>query len=156
MQTISELTSVHTQSGLIQWIGVRPTRRANLISLDEVQITDKGLEGDHYQTGGKRSVSLIQYEHLAVIASILGRDVVHPADLRRNIVVSGINLLALRKNQFKIGDAILQGSGLCAPCSRMQETLGEGGYNAVRGHGGITATIIQPGKIRIGNYLIPQ
>ena len=155
MQTISELTSVHAQSGIVQWIGVRPERRANLIALDAVEITDKGLQGDHYQTGGKRSVSLIQYEHLPVIASVLGRETVHPADLRRNILISGINLLGLRKAQFRIGNAILEGSGICAPCSRMQETLGDGGYNAVRGHGGITATIIQPGSIKIGDALVP-
>jgi len=139
---------------MVQWIAVRPERRADLVPLDEVQITDKGLVGDHYQNGGKRSVTLIQYEHLSVIASILGKEAINPADLRRNIVVSGINIMALRKAQFKIGDAILEGSGLCAPCSRMHEVFGEGGYNAIRGHGGITATIIKPGLITIGDDLI--
>jgi len=155
MQTISELTSIHAHSGLVYWIGVRPERRADLIALDEVMVTENGLEGDHYNTGGKRSVSLIQYEHLAVIASMLGSEKINPADLRRNIVVNGINLLALRKAQFKIGDVILEGSGICAPCSRMQETLGDGGYNAVRGHGGITATIVNPGRVQIGDSVIP-
>jgi len=152
MQTIPQLTSKHARSGMVQWIGVRPKRRAELMALDQVEITDNGLKGDHYSSGGKRSVSLIQYEHLSVIAAMLDRNAINPADLRRNIVVSGINLLALRKTQFKIGDAILEGSGICAPCSRMHEIFGDGGYNAVRGHGGITATIIKAGMVGIGGH----
>ncbi len=155
METIASLTSRNAQTGLIQWIGIRPKRREPMVATDLVHITEMGLAGDHYESGGKRSVTLIQYEHLAVIASMLNTMTVSPADLRRNIVVSSINLLGLRKRQFKIGEAILEGTGLCAPCSRMEEIFGEGGYSAVRGHGGITAKIIQPGKVEIGDKLLP-
>jgi MOSC domain-containing protein YiiM len=71
--------------------------------------------------------------------------------LRRNIVVSGINLQALKEQQFKIGEAVLFGTGNCPPCSRMEENLGPGGYCAMRGHGGITAYVLQPGKICLGD-----
>lgn len=155
METIAALTARNAQQGMVQWIGIRPKRRAPLIATDAIEITQHGLAGDHYASGGKRSVTLIQYEHLSVIASMLGVMSVTPADLRRNIVVSSINLLGLRNRQFKIGSAILEGTGLCAPCSRMEETFGEGGYTAVRGHGGITAKIIEPGNINISDELLP-
>lgn len=155
METIASLTSRNAQSGMVQWIGYRPKRREPVIATDSISVLKEGLEGDHYASGGKRSVTLIQYEHLAVIASMLNTMSVSPADLRRNIVVSSVNLLGLRKRQFKIGEAILEGTGLCAPCSRMEEIFGEGGYSAVRGHGGITAKIIQPGKVEIGDKLLP-
>ena len=53
---------------------------------------------------------------------------------------SGLNLLASNGRRLRIGsDAVLEITGVCAPCSRMEQILGEGGYNAVRGHGGLTA-----------------
>ena len=155
METIASLTSKNAQSGLVQWMGIRPLRREPMKALDAIQVSESGIEGDHYQSGGKRSITLIQYEHLYAIASYLKLASVSPADLRRNIVVSSINLLGLRNRQFKIGEVVLEGTGLCAPCSRMEEILGHGGYSAVRGHGGITAKIIKPGDIHIGDKLIP-
>ncbi len=90
-----------------------------------------------------------------MIASICGRASVLPEELRRNLVVSGINLLALKDRQFWIGNVLLEGTGICAPCSRMEATLGSGGYNAMRGHGGITARIIRTGTIALGDQMVP-
>jgi MOSC domain-containing protein YiiM len=130
-------------------------RRAPPTSLEVVQaIAGCGLEGDHRtqgSAGSKRQVTLIQCEHLAVVASLLGRDELTPDLLRRNLVVSGINLLALKDQRFTVGDVVLEGSGLCVPCSRMETNLGAGGYNAMRGHGGITAHIVVGGAIRLGD-----
>lgn len=122
-----------------------------MTGLEEVQINlETRLEGDRFKgrTGNPRQVTLIQQEHLAVIAGCLGRDRLEPSLLRRNIVVSGINLLALKDKYFRIGDALLEFTGLCHPCSKMERQLGEGGYNAMRGHGGITARVCEAGPVR--------
>jgi MOSC domain-containing protein YiiM len=74
--------------------------------------------------------------------------------LRRNIVVSGINLLALKDKQFHLGGALLEYSGACHPCSKMEAALGSGGYNAMRGHGGITARVLEVGRAAIGDPLV--
>jgi MOSC domain-containing protein YiiM len=112
------------------------------------------LRGDRYESSGKRQVTLLQAEHLAVLSSFAGRTV-EPAILRRNILVSGINLVALKGARFRLGDALLEGTGPCEPCSRMEEALGPGGYNAMRGHGGITARVLETGWIRLGDALEP-
>ena len=114
METIAQLTARFANPGKVEWIGIRPGRRSDIVSLSEVSVAMSGLEGDHYQSGGKRAVTLIQQEHLAVIASFLGWSETAPELLRRNIVVSGINLLGLRNRRFRAGTAILEGSGLCA------------------------------------------
>lgn len=140
------------QVGRVEWIGIRPSREEAMIALDSVQIDlDKGLEGDRFKgrPGSRRQVTLIQQEHLAVIAACLNRDAIPPSLLRRNIVVSGINLLALKDKAFRIGDATLEFTGLCHPCSKMERLLGAGGYNAMRGHGGITARVWESGLVRL-------
>jgi len=151
MRTLAELLSTMPQRGRVEWIGVRPARRVPLTPLREVEaVAESGLRGDRYASPGKRQVTLIQAEHLPVLASVLGKPV-EPEMLRRNIVVSGINLVALKSARFRIGEALLEGTGPCEPCSRMEETLGAGGYNAMRGHGGITARVLEGGWIRIGD-----
>ncbi len=140
------------QLGNVEWIGVRPARGAAMLVLDCVQIDLQcGLQGDRFngRAGNPRQVTLIQQEHLQVIAACLGRDGITPELLRRNIVVSGINLLALKHKIFRIGDAVLEFSGLCHPCSKMERQLGAGGYNAMRGHGGITARVHAAGLVRL-------
>ncbi|MEL6122190.1 MAG: MOSC domain-containing protein [Bacteroidota bacterium] len=154
-KTIHDLKSTIPQIGALRQILIRPKKRGEITSSDTLDITvSQGLLGDHYsKSGGKRMVTLIQEEHLDVIAAILDKEI-DPTKLRRNLVVSGINLLSLHDMQFRIGpDVILHGTGHCHPCSRMETNLGPGGYNAVRGHGGITATVIQGGRIRINDSI---
>lgn len=150
------LAPVH--AGKIIWIGLRPERRAPLIAAPSVSlIAGKGIAGDHYQTSanGARQVTLIASEDLAAIASFLRVERVWPDQLRRNLVTTGINLVALKRRRFRIGSALLEASGECAPCSRMEDEFGPGGYNAVRGRGGLTARIIQGATIAIGDAVEP-
>jgi len=140
------------QSGSVEWIGIRPTKRGEVLPLETVVVTQEGgLGGDHY--GGKsrnRQVTLIQKEHLDAVASILQKNI-DPTLTRRNIVVSGINLLSFQSKQFKIGDVVMEMTGLCHPCSRMEKNFGPGGYNAMRGHGGITAKVVSGGEIKLSD-----
>lgn len=98
-----------------------------------------------------RQVTLIQHEHLEVIAKLAGVPAVDVAALRRNLVVSGINLIALKNARIRVGEALLEIVGPCQPCSRMEEEVGPGGYAAMRGHGGMTARVIESGAIRVGD-----
>ena len=151
--SIHELLNTLPQVGKVEWIGLRPTRRETMKVVSQVQADEKvGLVGDRYAgSSGKRQVTLIQHEHLAVIASLLGMPRCDPALLRRNIVVSGLNILALKDKQFRVGGALLEYTGLCHPCSFMEEVFGAGGYNAIRGHGGITARVLQSSLISVGS-----
>jgi len=141
------------QIGKVEWIGIRPERKAPLQALTEVPVTEeKGLQGDHYsKAGGNRQVTLMQAEHLNAVANYLNIETIDPDIVRRNIVVSGVNLLAFNDRQFQIGEVILHMTGSCHPCTRMETELGAGAYNALRGHGGITAKVVRGGTIRLGD-----
>jgi MOSC domain-containing protein YiiM len=156
---LQELIADVPQTGRVRWIGVRPESRADMLELDAVEARrEAGLTGDHARPGARnaRQVTLIQWEHIAVINSLLGRSREHPVlaqDLRRNLVISGINLFSLKGRRFKIGQAIFETTGWCQPCARLEQRLGRGTFQAVRGHGGITARVIESGIIRLEDEL---
>lgn len=155
MSDSNQLFNSIPQIGRVEWIGVAPAKQAPINTVPSVEVAiESGLSGDHHAKGNstsKRQVTLIQSEHLPVIASLCHLESVDPALLRRNVVVSGINLRSLKAKRFKIGTAVLEGTGPCAPCSLMEQTLGPGGYQAMRGHGGITAVVLQSGVIGLGD-----
>ena len=142
--------------GRLAWIGLRTARRGSVLEVERAELSPQaGLIGDHYggRAGGKRQVTLIAAEDLAAVASFLGRPAVAPAPLRRNLVVEGINLTALKQRFVRIGEAVLEITDECHPCSRMEDALGEGGYNAMRGRGGLTARVVQGAEIRLGDRI---
>lgn len=156
--SLARLIEAPVRPGSVVWIGARPERRAEM-NAEPVALLEagRGLVGDRYANrGGARQLTLIEAESLATIASHLGRDAVAPSDVRRNVVVRGINLLALKGRCFRIGAALLECSGEAHPCSRMEEILGTGGYNAMRGLGGITARVIDGATIRVGDAVAPE
>lgn len=142
-------------AGKLEWIGLRPARKVPMQVVDEVQALEGlGLAGDRRcegRRGSARQVTVISVEYLNIIAQLLKRETIDPALLRRNLVVSGINLTALRHQRFQVGEAIFEATALCHPCSRMTEVLGEHGVAAMLGHGGICAKIIQSGQIKAGD-----
>ncbi len=155
METLADRLARLPQTGRVEWIGLSPHPRGELAAVNEaVLLVDHGLEGDHHakhRPGGDRQVTLLQAEHLPVIASLAHFSTVTPGLLRRNLVIAGINLLALKGRRFAIGECELEGTGPCDPCSRMEENLGSGGLNAMRGHGGLTARVLVGGPIRVGD-----
>jgi MOSC domain-containing protein YiiM len=170
MDDLRSLTARFPRAGRLEAIVLRPGRETPAVSVPSAHaLTERGLEGDHRGDkaasrpgGGKRQVTLIQAEHLPLIRAWTGMDVT-PADLRRNLVVSGVNLLAQhalfddRPLQVRIGaDVVIVVTGPCDPCSKMEALLGPGGYNAMRGHGGITARVIRGGMLAVGDAVVVE
>jgi len=153
VENIRDIMARHAQVGRIDWIGLRSARYADVDVLAKVTVTQNGFTGDHAKLG-KRAVTLIQAEHIPVISALAGANVT-PEMLRRNLVVSGLNLLAIRKGFLRIGDVVIEVTGPCPPCSRMEKVIGSGGYNAMRGHGGWYAEVIVGGGIVLGAQVVP-
>ncbi len=147
-----------SQRGRLTWIGVRPAHGAPMVVLAEAAaIADRGLDGDRTAAGaggGRRQVTLVQGEHLPVVAGFVGVAAIDPTQVRRNLVVTGINLAALHGLRVAIGDeVIVVPTGPCAPCRKLDALIGPGGFQAMRGHGGVTARIERGGRLRLGDVV---
>ncbi len=154
------------RTGRLEAIVLRPGRGLPAVEADAAEaLAGRGLQGDRTgdkartsPQGGKRQVTLLQAEHLPLIAAFAGTAQVPATLLRRNLVVSGLNLLAARSPfadqpvHLHLGDeVVLELTGPCDPCSKMETLLGPGGYNAMRGHGGLTARVLRSGRLRVGD-----
>jgi MOSC domain-containing protein YiiM len=161
------ITRIATQ-GRVEVIIIRPERDQPAQYVDAAKAEPRfGLTGDRRaQTkrtniaSRKRELSLLQAEHLPLIANWCGIENIEATRLRRNLVISGVNLLAMKspfadvRLEWQIGnDVCIEVTGPCDPCSKMEAELGAGGYNAMRGHGGMTAMIVVGGVIRVGDVV---
>jgi MOSC domain-containing protein YiiM len=162
MKDLRALVSEFPDGGRLDAVFLRPARGAPMLRPQQcLAIEGLGLQGDRTASGrggGKRQVTLLQAEHLAVVAALMRRAAIDPADLRRNLVVSGINLLAAKSlfpdQPLRLllgGEVVLEVTGPCEPCSKMHDKLGPGAYNALRGHGGVTARVLHGGTLSIGD-----
>jgi MOSC domain-containing protein YiiM len=164
--TLRELTQQFASEGRIEAIILRPARGEPAVVVAEARAEPgRGLLGDRRanavrsgRQSSKRELTLFQAEHLPVVANWCGLTELQPTRLRRNLVVSGLNLIGMRSPfpdvllEWAVGDeVIIQVTGPCEPCSKMAVELGEGSYNSLRGHGGMTARILSGGVIRVGD-----
>lgn len=150
-----DLLDVFPRPGRVTWIGLAPARRAPIQVVDSARlVAGQGLVGDHH-TGRNRQLTLIMAEHLPVIAALVGLDAVAPEQTRRNIVVEGINLVALKGSPFRVGTALCEHTGPCTPCAFMEQTFGSGALNAMRGHGGICCRVLEDGDVAVGDPVAP-
>ena len=110
-----------------------------------------GIEGDRHAVSEgahtKRQVLLIDQETLDMFE-------LSPGEVKENITTSGIDLHSLAEGQnLALGDeAVVEITGHCAPCGRMDE-IREGYSTALEGHRGMLATVIRGGQIAIGHVV---
>lgn len=144
--------------GKLEWIGLRSERRGEVVVVEQAEaVVDLGLVGDHRMKktpGSARQVTLISREYIESICRHIGHNAIDPRLLRRNLVISDMNMNLLRYQRLQIGEVIIETNALCHPCSRMDEALGAGGTAAMFGYGGLCARILQGGIMRIGDAVI--
>jgi MOSC domain-containing protein YiiM len=118
-------------------------------------VAGRGVRGDRYfdhQPDFKGQITFVARETLervwAELAIPAGRRDI--AATRRNVVTSGIDLIALIGREFSIGGVRFLGTEECKPCSWMDRAIGDGAEARLRGHGGLRARILSDGVLRVG------
>jgi len=116
-----------------------------------------GIRGDRYEvrTGywtniDECEVTLINAEDLDDIEKETGISV-NNGEHRRNIVVRGIHVKQLLGVRFRIGDSVMLGTRLRPPCGYIQKITVPGMTRALGRCGGICASVIDAGKISVGD-----
>ena len=121
-------------------------------------IAGRGLAGDRYlkRTGywsgtDECQVTLIAAESLEEIGAKTEVSV-SEGQHRRNIVTRGVDLQALGRRRFRVGEALLAFDRPRPPCRYIQSVSQRGMTKALgRTRGGICARVIEGGMIREGD-----
>ena len=137
-------------SGSVVSIQLSVGHRAPMKSVESARMIENyGIEGDrHVISEGvrtKRQVLLTDEETLAKFGLSRG-------DIRENITLSNIDIHSLSEGDRVSlgGDAVVEITGHCAPCARMDE-IRDGLRIAIEGQRGMLATVISGGQVNVGD-----
>jgi len=138
-------------------LAMRPVQAA-------VAVAGQGLVGDRYQTGTGEwcydrrlydDVTLIAVEALDAAGAENGVHLQRGA-ARRNLETRAVDLQALVGRHFHIGEVVLHGNRPCEPCRYLDRVTGQPAKAALRGRGGLRASVITGGAVRVGDSVLVQ
>lgn len=149
-----------TFTGAVTALWLAGERSASPTERETVEaVAGRGLRGDRYfrpadAEGPGVEVTLVERE--ALRAAERDYDVsLPPGAHRRNVVTSGVPLNHLVGRQFRVGDAVFEGTGLCEPCAHMESLAVDGAREALVHRGGLEARIVETGALAVDDDVSP-
>ncbi len=126
-----------------------------LVEVKEVEcVSGRGLRGDRffdYQEDYKGQVTFFSMEVFEKLCAHFSINDKSAGVLRRNIIVSGVDLLSLIGKNFEIQGVKLHGTQHCAPCNWMNVAFAPGAQEFLTENAGLRAKILSDGKITVGD-----
>lgn len=113
----------------------------------------QGLAGDRYHgqdPGAKTQVTFLAREVVEEMCRTLGIAHLDYSSLRRNVLVSGVDLNSLVGVQFSVNGVVFEGVEECKPCYWMDEAVAPGANAFLVGRGGLRCRIVSGGTLRCG------
>jgi MOSC domain-containing protein YiiM len=115
-----------------------------------IALEGHGLLGDrHAKANSRRSVLLVEQEVLDELG-------LAPGAVREQVTVRGLDLNRLVfGSRLRVGEAILEVAGPCAPCERMDE-LGPGLKDTLQGRRGRFVRVVRGGTLSVGDPIVAE
>jgi MOSC domain-containing protein YiiM len=120
-------------------------------------VAGKGIEGDRffgYKDSYKGQITFFEeeaYDDLCAQLDVWDRP---PSVFRRNVITRGVRLNELIGKEFVIGDVRLYGTEESRPCFWMDHAFAQGAEAALKGRGGLRATILTSGRLTADRVLV--
>ncbi|HSV61753.1 MAG TPA: MOSC domain-containing protein [Chthoniobacterales bacterium] len=117
-------------------------------------VAGSGIRGDRfydYRDDYKGQITFFASEIFEKLVTHFGLTNKSAGDLRRNVVVSGINLNELIGEEFSIQGVRLRGTAHCKPCYWMNHAIAPGAEEFLHDNGGLRAQILTNGVIAVGD-----
>ncbi|MBT5900904.1 MAG: molybdenum cofactor biosysynthesis protein [Opitutaceae bacterium] len=126
--------------------------------VDEIEcVTGSGIRGDRffdYKEDYKGQITFFAEEVFTQLCETLNLGERSPANLRRNILTSGIDLNTLIGQEFEIQGVRFLGTRECTPCYWMDQAYAPGTEAFLKGRGGLRAKILTSGTLSLAPKLI--
>jgi MOSC domain-containing protein YiiM len=134
--------------GRVEAIRIAPEHEQLPEPVDSVEVSDEGLQGDRYY--GRGDITLIETEALDAFRDETGIPLTH-AEIRRQVLTSGIRLNDLVNKRFRVGGVEAVGIEWCEPCNHIQGLTYPGVLKGMVHRAGLRADIVHAGTIAVGD-----
>ncbi|PYJ08697.1 MAG: molybdenum cofactor biosysynthesis protein [Verrucomicrobia bacterium] len=133
----------------------RPPGDFPLVEVPNVEcVAGQGLRGDRYfdfRENYKGQITFLSTEVFEKLCTNFGIKDKPAGVLRRNIIVSGIDVLSLIGQTFEIQGVRFLGTQHCAPCEWMNVAIAPGAKEFLKENAGLRAQILSDGKLTLGD-----
>ncbi len=133
-----------------------------LIEVDRIEcVAGHGIRGDRffdYKDNYKGQITFFSLEVFERLRAKFPEMDKGAGVLRRNVIVSGVDLNALIGEEFELQGVRFRGTAHCKPCYWLDTAFAPGTEKALAGNGGLRALILTSGWLTTGaaELLLPQ
>ena len=116
-------------------------------------VAGAGIEGDrffNFKPDYKGQITFFAMEVYVAACARFGVKEKPPSVFRRNVIVEGMDLMALVGAEFEVQGVRFAGTGESAPCEWMNLAFAPGAEEFLKGKGGLRARILTSGWLRCG------
>jgi MOSC domain-containing protein YiiM len=126
-----------------------------LVEVPQIEcVAGHGIRGDRfydYRDDYKGQITFFSFDVFEKLTRHFGLTDKSAGALRRNVIVSGVDLNELIGEEFSIQGVRFRGTAHCKPCYWLDQAVVPGTEKFLEGNGGLRAQILSDGVIAVGD-----